>query len=296
MLPVFSESKKSEQFRSIMIYLLLAIMSSAMVSICMRMGEKYVKNQMAMFMANYAVCIVLSYLFMNRGIDFFVDNTGGLITVLGIISGILYLVSFMFLKYNMKHNGIVLASTFMKLGVLIPTIMAVVVFHEMPTWTQVLGIIISLIAIVIIHFEKDALQEGNKKFWLLILLVLSGFTDAMANVYEQVGSTEGKDGYLLVTFLVAFMLALGFVVIRKTRITKADIFLGMLIGLPNYFSARFLLLALGSVDAVLVYPMYSVATMIVITVVGIIAFREMISKKKACALGLIVLALGLLNI
>lgn len=232
---------------------------------------------------------------MNRKTDFFVDNVGVYITVLGIISGILYLVSFMFLKYNMKHNGIVLASTFMKLGVLIPTIMAVVVFHEMPKWTQVLGIIISLLAIVIIHFEKDALQEGNKKFWLLILLILSGFTDAMANIYEQIGSAEGKDGYLLITFFVAFLLALGFSVFRKTRILKADILFGMLIGIPNYFSARFLLLALGSVDAVLVYPMYSVATMIVITVVGIIAFHESVSKKKACALGLIVLALGLLN-
>ena len=69
----------------------------------------------------------------------------------------------------------------------------------------------------------------------------------------------------------------------------------MLIGIPNYFSARFLLLALGSVDAVLAYPMYSVATIIVITLAGILAFHEQLSRKKAVALAMIVVAVCLLN-
>ena len=45
-----------------MIYLVLAILSSALISIGMRLGEKHVKNEMGMFMANYAVwfCLLLS--------------------------------------------------------------------------------------------------------------------------------------------------------------------------------------------------------------------------------------------
>ena len=276
-----------------MFYLMLAILSSAMVSITMRISEKYITNKMAMFMSNYAICIALSAAFMD-----WKNMSAGLgvpALVLGAISGVLYLVSFIFLKYNMQHNGIVLSSTFMKLGVLIPTIMAVVVFHEIPSWTQVLGIAISVLAIVIIHFEKEALQESNKKVWLLLLLVLSGFTDSMANIYEQVGKAEGKDGYLLITFFVAFLLATVCACRDKNKITGKDLLFGMLIGIPNYFSARFLLLALGSVDAVLAYPMYSVATMIVIMLVGVFAFRERLSKKKAIALGMIVVAVCLLN-
>lgn len=276
-----------------MLYLILAILSSAMVSITMRASEKYITNKMAMFMSNYAICIVLSAAFMdwkNMRVGLGVPAL-----VLGIISGVLYLVSFIFLKYNMQHNGIVLSSTFMKLGVLIPTVMAVVVFHEMPKWTQILGIAISVFAIIIIHFEKEALQESNKKIWLLLLLVLSGFTDSMANIYEQVGRPEGKDGYLLITFFTAFVLATVFACRDKNKITRKDLLFGMLIGIPNYFSARFLLLALGSVDAVLVYPMYSVATMIVIMLAGVLAFRERISKKKAVALAMIAVAVCLLN-
>ncbi len=276
-----------------MLYLILAILSSAMVSITMRISEKYITNKMAMFMSNYAICIALSAAFMdwkNMG-----AGPGVPTLALGVVSGVLYLVSFIFLKYNMQHNGIVLSSTFMKLGVLIPTVMAVVVFREIPKWTQVLGIGISVFAIIIIHFEKEALQESNKKSWLLLLLVLSGVTDSMANIYEHVGKPEGKDGYLLITFAMAFVLATVFACRDKNKMTRKDLLFGMLIGIPNYFSARFLLLALGSVDAVLAYPMYSVATMIVIMLAGVLAFREQLSKKKAVALVMIVVAVCLLN-
>lgn len=278
-----------------MLYLILAIASSALVSITMRLSEKHITNQMAMFMANYVVCIALSAAFMDWQTTAAIGTGIVSVVALGIINGILYLVGFVFLKYNMLHNGMVLPSTFMKLGVLIPTIMAVVVFHETPKWTQSLGICVAIIAIVVIHFEKDALKEGNKKIWLILLLFISGITDSMANVYEQVGIPEGKDGFLLVTFFIAFMLATIFALIGKNKISRKDLLFGMLIGIPNYFSARFLLLALGSVDAVLAYPMYSAATIVVISIAGVLAFREKLSKKKIGALAMIVAAVCLLN-
>lgn len=279
-----------------MIYLLLAIASSAMVSICMRLSGKHVKNEMGMFMANYAICVCLSYFFLDTKIQFDVGSSVMTMIILGIISGILYLVSFVIMKVNMKHNGIVLTSTFMKLGVLIPTLMAVTVFREMPRWTQVLGIALSIFAIVMINFEKESVQEGNRKSLLLVLLVLSGFADAMANIFEELGEASLKDGYLLTTFGAAFVLAFIFAIFGKERIGMKDILFGMLIGIPNYFSARFLLLALGSVKAVLVYPMYSVTTIIAVTLVGVTFFREKISRKKVMALGIIAVALCLLNI
>ena len=151
-----------------------------------------------------------------------------------------------------------------------------------------------------VQLEKEALKEGNKKIWLLLVLIGSGMADAMANIYEQVGHPDGKDGYLLVTFVTALVLATGFALSGakswKGNFGKDDLFFGMLIGVPNYFSARFLLLALGSVDAVIAYPVYSVATLITITVVGLLCFREKLSRKKALALVMIIAALCLLNL
>lgn len=279
-----------------MLYLLLAIAGSVMISIVMRLSEKHIKNEMGMFMANYTTCILLSFLFMNQGMNYPKGNAVTSIVIMGVVSGILYLASFVFLKLNMKYNGIVMASTFMKLGVLIPTIMAIVVFKETPGWMQIIGIGIAIVAIVIIHFEKDALQESSKKIWLILLLVVSGFTDSMANIYEQFGDATVKDFYLCITFLTAFVFATLLAIGKKEKICKYDLLFGALMGIPNFFSSRCLLMSLGSVDAVLVYPMYSVGTVISVTLVGMLAFHETISKKKVLALGLIVAALILLNI
>ena len=277
-------------------YLILAIVSSTLVSVCMRCSERCVTNQMGMFAANYAVCSLLSAAF--AGADGLRQPHAALlrIVVLGAASGVLYLVSFLFMKLNMRHNGMVLTATFMKLGVLIPTAMAVAVFREVPRMPQMLGFALALAAIVLLHFDRNALQQGGKMGWLMLLLVLSGATDSMANVFEQLSGGAGKDLYLVVTFLAAFGLALGGSLRGTVPVKRQDLLWGMLIGVPNYFSSRFLLLALGHLQAVVVYPVYSVGTLIAISLIGAAVFREVLNARKYAAFGLIILALTLLNL
>ena len=288
-----------------MIYLILAIASSSLISIFMRLSENHIKNEMGMFMASYALCAALAVGFMDKSAPQLLLGTHDqhLTVILGIITGAFFLGGFLFLKYNMKYNGIVLSSTFMKLGVLIPTIMAIVVFGEVLSVLQIVGIAIAIAAIIIINFEKepegaDCLGEsktGNKKILLLVLLLLGGLGDSMSNIFEKLGPDSGKDGFLLLTFFTAFVITIAIVILGKKKLCKADILFGLLVGVPNYFSARFLLASLGSLEAVIVYPTYSVGTMVVVTIVGVIAFREKISKQKGLALGLIAVAIALLN-
>lgn len=278
-----------------MLYLLLAIASSTLISFLMRLCEKHLKNQMSMFMANYAICILLSLYYQGSLSSGFPGEGAAFTLPAGIITGFLYLASFVLMKYNMKHNGLVLTSTFMRLGVLIPTIMAVVVFREAPGITQIFGIVLALTSIILINFEKDALREGNKKLWLLATLICGGTGDAMSNVFEQLGNPNAKDVFLFTTFFTAFLLAMLLAFLSKKRIAPRDLLIGILIGIPNYYSARFMLLALGNVSAVLAYPIYSVGTIICTALLGIIFFREQVSKKKGIAPGLILLALVFLN-
>jgi len=46
---------------------------------------------------------------------------------------VLYLGSFMLLRWNIRKNGVVLPATFMKLGVLVPTVLSVTVFGRFRT-------------------------------------------------------------------------------------------------------------------------------------------------------------------
>lgn len=55
-------------------------------------------------------------------------------------------------------------------------------------------------------------------------------------------------------------------------------------------------MALPHLPAVIVYPAYSVMTIVVISIVGAVLFKEKLSRKKAAAIALIFLALVLLNL
>ena len=279
-----------------MFYLLLAIASSTLVSVAMRLSKNHIQNNMGMFIANYSACVILSRLFMG-GTQLLTTEDGIAMAVIqGIFSGFLYLASLFLMERNMRHNGIVLTSAFSKLGVLVPTLMAILVFRERPELMQLGGMVVALCAIGLIYFEKGAFAQGSRKGLLLATLFVSGLTDAMANIYDKTGSALFKDHYLFYTFFAALMFAVLVNVKNRGKITGKEIGFGVLIGIPNYFSARFLLLALGSVPAVITYPVYSVATIVAISLSGLLFFKESISKRKAFALLLVIAALILLNL
>lgn len=280
-----------------MFYLLLAIAGSAAVSVCMRISEKHVDNTMAMFTANYAVCLAMSR-FYTGSIRIGTLETGiEKAIVLGIVSGVLYLACFALLRQNIHYNGVVLSSASMKLGaVLIPVIAAILFFHERMGWSQLVGTVLAVAAILLINIEKGDVGQGGKKLWLAVLLLVNGITDAMANIYDKTGAASLKNHYLFYTFLAALALALTMTLLQRKKVNPADICCGLLIGIPNYYSSRFILLALGGVPAIVVYPVYSVGTVITVTTVGLTVFHEKLSRQKKIALLLILAALVMLNI
>lgn len=277
-----------------MIYLLLAIASSASLSITMRLSEKTVKNNISMLAINYLMCLFMATLYTGVGNIYI--NTDGMSTalLLGIVNGFLYLYGFVLFQNNIKKNGVILSSLFMKLGVLIPILMSIFIFKEVPGITQIIGFIIAIVAIIFMNYTKGS--KDTFKYSLLLLMIEAGITDGMAKVYEQVGNPMLSEQFLFYTFLFAFILCLVYTFIKKQTFTLEEVKYGLIIGVPNYFSAKFLLLALGSVPAVIVYPTFSVGTIIVVTILGMLLFKERISTRQKISLLAILIALILLNL
>ena len=277
-----------------MIWLLLAILSSAMVSIIMRLSTHRVKNNVAMLVMNYLMCLVLAAMYTGAG-ELMPSSAALPKTIgMGAVHGALYLASFVLLQVNVKKNGVVLSATFMKLGLLVPMVVSVFLFGEVPTLPQSVGFVTALAAILLINMEKDSALVQSKA-GLALLLVGGGAADAMSKVFEEWGDRALADQFLFCTFASALLLCIMLMLAKKQRIEKGEIFWGLLIGVPNFFSAKFLLLALRDVSAVIAYPTYSVATMLVITLVGVLAFREKLGRRQWIALGVILVALALLN-
>lgn len=279
-----------------MIFLVLAVLSSSLISVSMRAFEGRCRHTMGMFVVNYLICMVLACLFAGR-IAFYSPQQGfHLALLLGCMAGVLFLVCFVLLQLNIQKNGVAMASTFMKLGVVISTLIAIVVFRESPRLTQGIGIILAILAILLIHTDSRETKKASWGWLLPVLLICGGITDSMANVFDKVGDPAVKDYYLFYTFGAAFVCALFMMFIRHEKIGKWEFISGVLVGIPNYFSTRFLLLSLGKVPAVIVYPAVSAGTIILVSLAGALLFRESLSRRKLTALFIICIALVLLNI
>lgn len=286
-----------------MLNLILAIISSSLVSIMMRVGEGRAKNNISMLSVNYFICMILSIFYTGAGNLF---QTGeGLSTAigLGVINGFFYILSLVLFQNSVKQNGVVLSSIFMKLGIMMPLIISIVLFKEIPTMVQIIGFVIAIAAIVLINlkdkYSGEVKKKPERKDWakigLIFVLCGCGMADGMSKIYQELGTDRFEELFLVLTFVVAFILSILLIIVKKQKFTKAELLYGALLGVPNYYSARFLLKALGEIPAVVAYPTFSIGTIAVITLTGVIAFKEKITKRQMFAIGLIAIAVVLLN-
>ncbi len=277
-----------------MLYLLLAIVSSAMVTICMRLSEGKTSGGISLLAVNYCACMAIAAAYM--GFELAPAHPGlGLTVGMSLFNGFIYLFGFIMLQSSIRKNGVVLSSTFMKLGLLVPMAVSVGLFGERPGIMQLLGVLLALAAIVLINLEKDDAVVTSKT-GLLLLLLSCGSADAMSKVFEGYGDQALSEQFLFYTFASAFLFAVIRMIRQKERPGLKEIGYGLLVGVPNYFSARFLLRAVEALPAVIVYPTFSVATIVVISLAGVCFLRERLKKRQWTAIGMILAALALLNL
>ena len=275
--------------------LILAICSSVAISLIMRLSSNKVQNNISMLSMNYLTCMLLGACFSGAGNLMPRDPALGWVVAVSIFNGFLYLAGFIAFQTSVRKNGMVLSALFMKLGLLVPMVLSVFLFREIPGGAQIVGFVLALGAIFLMNLQKDAAVSAS--FWgLLSVLILGGSADAMSKVFEELGPGHLSQQFLMYTFLSAFLMSLGVVRSKGQKFGKWEIFFGILIGIPNFFSAKFLLGALGWLDAVIVYPTYSVASLLMITLVGVFLFREKLTARQWIGLGIILPALALLNL
>lgn len=278
-----------------MFYLLLAILCSAMLSIIMRLSERHIGENVSMLAFNYVTCTILSMIFSGFGNIFPSEEGLGLTLGMGFINGFLYLGGFILLQLNVKRNGVVMSTTFMKLGLLVPMIFSVFIFGERMDAMQIIGFVLAVISIVLINFEKEE-TTMQFKTGLILLLLVGGMADGMSKVFEEVGNEALTSQFLLFTFGMACLLCWGLVLYKKEKVNKLHIMYGVLIGVPNFFAAKFLLKSLQTLPAVITYPTFSVSTIIVVSLAGVCLFKEKLGKRQWIAIAGILFALVLLNV
>lgn len=279
-----------------MIYLILSILCSAMLSVVMRLSEGRIRNRTSMIAMNYLTCVVLGGGMI--GFDKLFPAHAGMPLTVGIssVAGLLYMVSLLLMQYNIHCNGIVLPSVVSRVGGLLgPLILSILFFSEVPTALQIGGSILAIAAILLLTYRKHE-SAMEAKGALLMLLFVDGIGCSMAKIYNELGSGDLSDHFVAFAFGFALIFTLLLLLYKKERPGLAEIGFGVLVGIPNFIGSRFTLVALKSLPAVIVYPSRSVGSLVLVTLIGVFCFRERLTKKQLAAIAVILVSLLLLNI
>ncbi len=195
---------------------------------------------------------------------------------------------------------------FAKMGLVISLAISIFVFGEKPTPMQIAGVVLILAALVMINGPADektenALQTGKVYTGALILTMLAnGGGSSMSKIFEQVGTRDQDELYFFYLFFTAAVLTAGLLLWEWKRTGKAlkwsEMAAGIAVGIPNYYASFLLLLALVALPAIIVYPINSTGSILIVMAVDALVFHQKYTKRQWLGIVLVLAAMVLLNV
>ena len=303
-----------------MIYLFLATICSATIALIFKYTEGSNTNRYLITSSNYFIAFSTSlFMALYNGLftgivkeqsfiqefKFLLSQDAYILSpyssliwgaIVGTLSGGFFFLSFIYYQKSVKENGVGISGCFAKLGILIPMIFSIIIWKEFPSTLQWIGILLSLVSILIVNLSPKSLEKFDIKPTIILLFIFGGMAEFSSKIYQQYGLNEYKDVFLFFIFFVAFLISIFFTIKQKSGFNKKDILTGFAVGIPNLFSSYFLILSLDSLQTSVAFPLYSAGSILLINIGGFLIFKEKVSRKNKFAIGLIVVALVLINI
>lgn len=301
--------------------LILATLCSAAIALVFKYSETHGLNRYAVTSTNYLTATLVSLgmllaqsLRLGRQAIWpalaqefrpVVLGNGGLFSapasiswalLLGAVTGCFYFLGFIYFQESVRVSGAGLSGAFGKMGILLPMLLSLVLWRELPGPWQWVGILMALASMVLVYLPWGNSATERWQPQLLLLFCFSG-TGEFANKLFQKYTIEGyKNLYLLLVFGTALMISLYFTWRQRRAPRPSDLLTGLAVGLPNLFSSYWLIAALGSLPASLVYPIYSAGSILLINLGTALLFKERLSRRQLTSIGLTMLALVIINL
>jgi drug/metabolite transporter (DMT)-like permease len=268
-----------------------------MIPLVMKYAEIHKISKMVIILMNYLIASLVSgIIFLISHPDIQDLNQILLCGVFGIAAGFVYYFGLVIYQRNVQQEGVGKSTLFLKLGMILPIILSIIIFQEFPTWIQTVGLMLAIIAIIMFNGGVKNLKEIS--IFLLFQLLLGGTGDFINKTVQILVLEKYSGFYLFNVFFTAFCCSGISYLKNKPRSTFSgkNILLGTFLGIPNMLTSFFLILALGTFPAHLVFPVYNVSTIIVASILSGLCFHEIIPRKSLPAYFIALVSLVLMAI
>ncbi len=285
--------------------LISCIVLNAFIGVIFKLFDKYKIDNLQAIVVNYFVCVLTASV-VHGGSPIPEDLTAQTWFYYAVGLGLVFIIVFNLMALTVQNFGVVVATIFQKMSLIAPTLIAILVFHEPSSWIKWVGILSSILAIILLSYQKtdrDAAPSEQGILWLFPLLTFLGscLIDSTLYLIEKNNMAENGDiGFVASLFLFAGLNGLVLIVIQAIRsrlhLKWKNIIAGIALGIPNFFSIYLLLLSLqqgwgGST----VFPVNNVGVLVMAGVFGVLIFKERLTKYKVAGFVLAIVSILLIT-
>ncbi|MFC4210663.1 EamA family transporter [Pedobacter lithocola] len=282
-----------------MIYIILSIFCSVTVAILLKLARRYQISIIQAVAVNYLTALILCYLFFKP--DLKLINSSAPWTIY-IALAILLPTIFLFLAASVKNLGIVKTDIAQRLSLFIPILAAYFIFKEDFNQLKFAGLGIGFIAIILTFIRKSQAQSIPTK-WIYPILVFIGFgvIDVLFKqiaLYKELPYTSSLFVVFCLSFFVALIIVSVMVYKRETKIQFVNLGCGLILGLFNFGNILFYLKAHKALSSnpSTVFAAMNLGVIVLGTLVGLIAFKETLSKVNYIGILLAICAVILITL
>ncbi len=289
-----------------MIYLIASVLCSTLLVIILKLFPKYGVNTLHGIVVNYFTCVLFGALLHHVSIQQMQAAFTQDWIFPTIILGLLFIVIFNLSGISSQRIGISVTSMSMKLALVFPILFGFIFYHEKVILVKMIGIILAIVAVVLSSLGgQEAKEKRATNKWLILLPIIvfvgSGACDSLVQYTQKKYFVDGGfETFSIMLFLVASITGLLFAIFiyfrDKEKLSVRSVIGGLLLGIPNYLSLYFLLKVLVTTgwESTIVFPLANIGVVVTSALIGILVFKEKLSKVNLVGIVLAVLAIGLI--
>lgn len=275
-----------------MLYLLLSVICSVAVGVIFKIARKWSTNAKQIVLFNYLFALLLCYAVFSPDVTAITAEApfllyGGL--------GILLPVVFLFLITSIKNIGIVKTDAAQRLSLFVSILAAWLLFKEVFSITKLIGITIGFLALFCVLNKTTDNTKSDLKYPILVFFGF-GIIDIL---FKKVAAftTVPYTTSLFVIFSIAFFCMIGVVlyeiIVQKKSFQLNNLLFGLLVGGFNFGNILFYLKAhqAFSTNPSTVFAGMNMGVILLGSIVGILVFKEKLSKLNYFGLVLALLSI-----
>ncbi|MFK7833942.1 MAG: EamA/RhaT family transporter [Winogradskyella sp.] len=282
-----------------MIYLLLSILSSTGIFVIFKLLGKYKVNTLQVIVVNYfTACFCGFMLYEEAIIPSEIIQTSWFFAAVAL--GFLFIAIFNVMALTAQKNGLSVASVSSKMSVIIPVMFGIIVFNESVGAQKIIGILLALVAVYLTSIKQKETVVLTQSLYLPIILFFgSGVIDTSINYFAP---DDDIPLFSATIFAIAAVIGVSVLVFNnlkhQQRFQLKSIPFGMALGLVNYCSIHFLLLALRveNTESSALFTINNIAILMLSSLIGLVLFKEKISVVNWIGIGLALISILLVTL